>query len=52
MIYWCPWVALQAGALISTNSSVEGGWRGSGVLVARPKLVGLYWGKPYCLCWV
>lgn len=42
-MYWCPWVALQAGALVSTNSSVEGGWHGSGVLVARPKLAGLCW---------
>lgn len=43
-------MALQAGALISTSSSAEGGWHSSGVLVVRPKLVGLCWGKPCCLC--
>lgn len=45
-----PWAALQASALISTNSSVESGWHGSGVLVARPQLEGLCRGKPCCLC--
>lgn len=25
VVYWCPWVALQASALTSTNSSMKGG---------------------------